>query len=201
MLERVNQSVFSLLSAPHDLSGGALLFALVLAQWAILVGPALLVFLWVFGGADERRAAVRACLSALLALAGAATISSLYFHPRPFMDGLARNYLQHGSDSSFSSDHATLLFALGWSLAFASPPMLRAAWVIPMALAVVVGWSRVFLGVHYPLDISGAAIVGIVAALCLTSAGGGRATEALTDLGIRVYDWPLSAFRPGRRPR
>lgn len=201
MLESVNQSVFQSLSAPHDLSGGALLFALVLAQWAVLAGPALLIFLWVFGGADERRAAVCAGLSALLALGVAATISNLYFHPRPFMDGLARNYLQHGPDSSFPSDHATLLFALGWSLALMPPSMSPRAWVIPMTLAIAVGWSRVFLGAHYPLDIFGAGVVGFASALFLTSARCAGVVRALTDLGIRFYDWPLSALRPDRDAR
>ena len=201
MLESVNQSVFQSLSAPCELSGGALLIALVLAQWAILAGPTLLVFLWVFGDPDERRAAVSAGLSALLALAVAATISSLYFHPRPFMDGLAHNYLQHGPDSSFPSDHATLLFALGWSLALIPPSMLPRAWVVPMALAIAVGGSRVFLGAHYPLDIFGAAVVGFVSALCLTSARCAWGVRTLTDLGIRFYDWPLSALRPDRDAR
>lgn len=121
MLDTLNRSLLEWMVASPDTSGGALLLSLVLAEWAIFIGPAALILLWVLGDTQDRRAAVGACLSALLALALAAVISSVYLHPRPFMDGLARNYLHHAADSSFPSDHATVLFALAWSL-FLTPP-------------------------------------------------------------------------------
>jgi len=195
VLESLDHRVFTLLSAPLGPSGGVHLLALVLAQWAIFIGPALLVLIWVTGGKRDRFAAVRACLTTLLALAIAGATSSLYFHPRPFMDGIAQNYLHHAPDSSFPSDHATLLFAIGWSLLIVRPTILRLIWIVPTSLALAVGWSRVYLGAHYPLDVVGAAIIALASASCFASSVGCRATAALTSYGERIYEWPLSVFR------
>jgi undecaprenyl-diphosphatase len=113
------------------------------------------------------------------------------------MDGIVQNYLHHAPDSSFPSDHATLLFALGWSLFTVRPTILRLIWIVPMILALAVGWSRVFLGAHYPLDVVGAAVIGL-AASCFASLVGYRASAALTSYGERIYEWPLSVFRRDR---
>ena len=69
MLEILNHRMFDALAAPHGLAGAALLAILLLAQGAIYAGPCVLVFLWIFADGGDRRAAVGACLSSLLALA------------------------------------------------------------------------------------------------------------------------------------
>jgi len=199
MLEGLNHRLAQFLSAPPDLSGGAVFFPLALAEWAIFLGPALLVLLWVIGEQEDRRAAVGAGLSAVLALAIARALSSLFFHPRPFMDGLVRNYLHHTPDSSFPSDHATLLFALGFSILVAPPALIRRLWLVPMGLACAVGWARVYLGAHYPLDIAGSALAGAVAAGLMASTPGRRARDAVTGLGERVYALPLDFMHFGHR--
>ena len=192
MVEGVNRSLFAALSAPPDMSGGALILAWGLANLLVYMGPVLLILLWVLGEAGDRHAAVTAALSALLALAVAATLSASYFHPRPFMDGLSLNYLRHAPDTSFPSDHATLLFAFGWSLLFVRPPTMRLVWILAMCLAVAVGWSRVYLGVHYPFDIIGGAIIALACAAGLCLPWGRRLALALTAFGERVYNWPLA---------
>lgn len=194
MLENFNHRVFQWLAAPPDLAGAPLVVATFLAQWAIFAGPALLMFIWVVGKTNERRAAVGAGFSCVVALPVAGLISNLYFHPRPFMDGLAPDRFAHAADSSFPSDHATLLFALAFSLLLARPPAMPRVWPIAMALALAVAWSRVFLGVHYPLDIAGAALIGFAAAACFASVAGQRLATALTNLGERIYLRLLPAF-------
>ena len=194
MLEYFNHRFFQALAAPPDLAGAVLIAATLLAQSAILGGPALLLFIWIVGKTNERRAAVSAGLSCALALAVAGAISSLYFHPRPFTDGLAPDRFAHAADSSFPSDHATLLFALAFSLLLARPPATPRAGLVAMALALAVAWSRVFLGVHYPLDVAGAALIGLVAAACFASVAGQRLASALTKFGERIYVRLLSAF-------
>jgi undecaprenyl-diphosphatase len=195
MFEGADQRILQFMAAPPNLSGGALAVPLVLAEWAVYVGPAMLVLLWVLGGDDDKRAACGACLSAFLALALASAISSLYFHPRPFMNGLARNYLHHAPDSSFPSDHATLLFALGFSFLSMRPAMWRSFWILPAALACAVGWARIYLGAHYPLDIVGAALLGLASALLLTTPPGRRARDAVTAFGVWIYSFPVGSRR------
>jgi undecaprenyl-diphosphatase len=60
-------------------------------------------------------------------------------------------------DNSFPSGHATCDFGAALVLS-ASVPEARLLWWL---LAAAVGYSRVYLGVHYPLDVIGGAAVGL----------------------------------------
>jgi len=62
----------------------------------------------------------------------------------------------HGT--SFPSSHTAVTVAVVIALL---PFLPRALAGVAIAYAVLVGWSRVYLGVHYPLDILGGAGIGI----------------------------------------
>ncbi|MDO4879129.1 MAG: phosphatase PAP2 family protein [Neisseria sp.] len=86
-----------------------------------------------------------------------------FHHPRPFMLGIGTNFLEHAPSSSFPSKHATPVFAAGTYLALLPPTRLFGlAWLL---LAAAVAWSRIYLGVHWPLDMAGALLVSLTAAL------------------------------------
>jgi undecaprenyl-diphosphatase len=65
------------------------------------------------------------------------------------------------TDPSFPSGHAATSFAAATILSLAVP-RLTPLWVL---LAAAIAFSRVYVGVHYPLDIVGGAILGISIAL------------------------------------
>lgn len=69
---------------------------------------------------------------------------------------------EHGF--SFPSGHTTLSFCLLTFLALwlASQPgnRLRGLWPVCLLLAGLIGWSRLDLGVHWPLDIAASAFLG-----------------------------------------
>jgi undecaprenyl-diphosphatase len=65
--------------------------------------------------------------------------------------------------ASFPSGHAATSFAGATILAFAFPRLAPLLYV----LAAAVGFSRLYLGVHYPLDIVGGAVLGVLVALAL----------------------------------
>ena len=66
-------------------------------------------------------------------------------------------------DASFPSGHAATSFAAATILSFARPRWAPVFYV----LALAVGFSRVYVGVHYPLDIVGGAVLGVVVATAL----------------------------------
>ena len=66
-------------------------------------------------------------------------------------------------DGSFPSGHAATSFAAATILSFAFPRLAPFLFV----LAALIAWSRVYVGVHYPLDIIGGAILGILVALAV----------------------------------
>jgi undecaprenyl-diphosphatase len=66
-------------------------------------------------------------------------------------------------DLSLPSGHAATSFAGATLLAWYAPRL-----ALPLfALAVLVAWSRVYVGVHYPLDILAGAVLGFVVARAL----------------------------------
>jgi len=59
---------------------------------------------------------------------------------------------------SFPSSHAANIFAAGTILTF----FYRRVWLIWLAIVVTVSFSRIYVGVHYPLDVVGGAFYGIL---------------------------------------
>jgi undecaprenyl-diphosphatase len=64
---------------------------------------------------------------------------------------------------SFPSGHATIAFACATVLAWKVPRLAFPAFVLAGAIA----WSRVYVGVHWPLDVLGGAALGILLATAL----------------------------------
>jgi undecaprenyl-diphosphatase len=193
MLEHLNLTLFSSLNANAGLAGWRLSAALFTAEWLILLVPATLVMLWIGGVRAERQAAVRACLAAGCALAVNAVLGLLWFHPRPFMAGVGHTFLHHAPDSSFPSDHATILFAVALVLAAAGTPRARQAGWLLMPVSLAVAWSRVFLGVHFPMDMLGALVVAGSMALLVHAPAATQACAALVTVTETLYRRLLAA--------
>ena len=81
--------------------------------------------------------------------------SSRYPEPRPLVHA--------PTDGSFPSGHAATSFAAATVLTFAWPRW----WPAFLLLALAIGFSRVYVGVHYPLDVVGGAVLGILVATAL----------------------------------
>lgn len=84
-------------------------------------------------------------------------LKKLIGRPRPCHELLdLRLLINCGSGKSFPSSHAVNNFAaamvLGWHYR-------KQAWIF-FTIAAMVAFSRVYCGVHYPLDITGGAIIG-----------------------------------------
>ncbi|MDP6461583.1 MAG: phosphatase PAP2 family protein, partial [Gemmatimonadota bacterium] len=82
-------------------------------------------------------------------------IKPWFERPRPFKELDDVRKLIGAHDYSFPSAHAANTFAAGVFLS-----LRFRGWWPSLLLAAVVAWSRVYCGVHYPLDILGGAVVG-----------------------------------------
>lgn len=77
-----------------------------------------------------------------------------------FVEGVTRHV-----KNSFPSGHTTTAFALAIFLVLVFE-MRRSAWLMAI-LAILAGYSRVYLAVHFPVDVYFGSLIGIISALLL----------------------------------
>ncbi|MEU6032393.1 phosphatase PAP2 family protein [Streptomyces tauricus] len=142
-------------------------------EWGLLLVMVLLV-LWCWWnvrrrGGDEAASSVAALIWAPLA-AGVAVLVNVPIRgfverPRPFVDHEGLDVLIGGkSDYSFVSDHSTLMMAMGVGLFVAN----RKFGLVGIGLALLGGFCRVYMGVHYPTDVVGGFALGTAVVLLLS---------------------------------
>jgi undecaprenyl-diphosphatase len=91
-------------------------------------------------------------------------LRELIGRPRPFMRYPTPHTLVSApADPSFPSGHTTVAFACAAVLAYYEPRLAAPLFL----LAIAIGFSRVYVGVHYPLDVVGGAALGLVIAAVL----------------------------------
>ncbi|MWA12087.1 phosphatase PAP2 family protein [Streptomyces sp. BA2] len=143
-------------------------------EYGLLLALVLLV-VWCWWGQRKRgslddaassvAAVVWAPLAAGIAVLVNVPIRGFVERRRPFKDHDGLEILVHGkTDFSFVSDHATLAMALGVGLFVAN----RKFGLVGIALALLEGFCRVFMGVHYPTDVVGGFALGTAVALLLS---------------------------------
>jgi len=127
---------------------------------------------------------VTGAVAAGLAWALTHAAKAIAVRPRPYQvmaDAVLRQPSAHGT--SFPSSHTAVTLAIAIALV---PFLARPLAAADIAYAALLGWSRVYLGVHYPLDILGGAGIGMAAggavllALGTLLRGAGRPSEAAT---------------------
>ena len=166
-----NTQLFLWLNASTPAGGSPAAQALVLAlagffaKYLVVLLPAALLGLYGLGGRQQRRAVLGAVLSLLVAWGLALLINWGYPHPRPFMLGLGQLRMGHAPSSSFPSHHLTAWWAAAFALCWQGSTR---NWGLTLAvLGLPMAWARIYMGVHFPLDMLGAAGVGLVCAgLC-----------------------------------
>jgi len=88
-------------------------------------------------------------------------IRFFYQRTRPPITLSIESLITLPNSASFPSGHATVFFALGTAFYF-----LHRGWGITfLVLATCMGVARVMTGVHWPLDILGGALIGIVSGI------------------------------------
>ncbi|HYB75280.1 MAG TPA: phosphatase PAP2 family protein [Candidatus Sulfotelmatobacter sp.] len=154
-----DRSLFLLI---HQTSRNAL-FDLVMPQltekWNWVLPLAAVFLLYAFFNGTKRGALLflSGVLLVLVADAGATALKHVFLRPRPLASvAEAQALAERAASSSFPSNHAVNAFALATLFAIYYPSL-----AIPFfTVAALVGYSRVYLGDHYPLDVLAGAVFG-----------------------------------------
>ncbi len=88
------------------------------------------------------------------------TLKALIDRPRPYLilEDL-KLIVKPALDSSFPSGHTSCSFAFATAAFLTGPKKL---WIPSVVLAVLISFSRIYVGIHWPGDVAGGLILGIV---------------------------------------
>lgn len=137
-----------------------IIFAAQYLIFAIATAALLYIFLRLPKG-ELREVILLYVIGIVVAIIVVKIVGSIYYNPRPFVDGNFTPLFPHSSTNGFPSDHtvaaillASLLWRYNWQFA-----------TVLFVAACIIGVSRVLAGVHHIEDIIGGIVVAVLAAM------------------------------------
>lgn len=106
---------------------------------------------------DRKKVALLALISLPVAFLLSRIAGWLYVNPRPFVVDHFTPLISHVADNGFPSDHTLLISVVAMLFWWSKKNISLLLW----ALALLVGISRVTVGVHHPIDIIGSMLISI----------------------------------------
>ena len=152
-LSELNISLFSWINASPEASNTSIHFAIFIANDLLYCMILLFAWFWLRGNYDTKKQILKAFIFTSIAILISQCISHVYYHPRPFVMEVGRTLIYHAPNGSFPSDHMLIFSSIAFSYLFSAQ---RKLGIFLLVMAWLVAWSRVYLGVHFPLDMLGA---------------------------------------------
>jgi undecaprenyl-diphosphatase len=119
-----------------------------------------LIFMWLRND-YYKKVSYNAVTSSIITLFIHALIKLFYFKARPFEKRRVGILIPSKTDSSFPSKHALLAFAISTSIFLYDRVLGSIMWVI----SLLTGFSRIWVGHHYPSDIIGSAFIATMTSI------------------------------------
>ena len=102
---------------------------------------------------------IKALVLTLITSLISTTLDHTVYFPRPFTLGLSENLIHHSDNNSFPSSHMIVISTIAFAYLFSSQKWI--GYVLFFA-ALMVGWSRIYLGVHFPYDVLGSLVIAFI---------------------------------------
>ncbi|QDQ87745.1 undecaprenyl-diphosphatase [Alcaligenaceae bacterium SJ-26] len=157
----LDSNLFQAIKAAPATPPTLLWLAIAIAKIPIYLIPAGMVALWLRNAPRDRELALRTFVALALTITSSFLIGEIWMRPRPFLDGLGPAWMPHRDSPSFPSNHASIMMASAFCLWYAGRRATALAWGW---VTLFVSLARIYLGVHYPLDIVAGWLLGAATA-------------------------------------
>ncbi|HDX9707983.1 TPA: undecaprenyl-diphosphatase [Bacillus thuringiensis] len=132
------------------------------AEYAQYIFIILFIVLWLIKNFQGRVYVIQAVIACFFAFSLNRIIEIFFYRERPFVSHLEIHQLvEHTANASFPSNHATSSFAIAVTIFLYN----KRVGALFLVLAFLISFSRVWIGVHYPLDVLIGAVLGILISL------------------------------------
>ncbi|AEF18001.1 phosphoesterase PA-phosphatase relted protein [Thermoanaerobacterium xylanolyticum LX-11] len=154
----MNYAIFQFINGfagHHSILDKVMIF---IALYSPIIYGLIMVIQWFIGEDDGKKVSMEEFFAAVIALSANFIISRFYFEPRPFVTHKVNLLIKHPSDASFPSDH----LSGGSAIAFTQLKGNKFLGATMMVLTVLLLIARVYVGVHYPVDVVAGFVIGFL---------------------------------------
>ncbi len=158
-LDQLNLQLFHILNVPDQASIWMINYASLIAHDLVYLFLLIFAIAWFRGSYEVKTGIIKAFIFTAITLLMSEVLSAVLNTPRPFVIDVGRTLIEHAPTGSFPSNHMSIFSGIAFAYYF-SPQ--RDLGRILIWTAWLVAWSRVYVGVHFPIDMLGAFLMAII---------------------------------------
>lgn len=157
-LDQLNLYLFHLLNVPDQASIWMIDYASLIAHDLVYVFLLIFAIAWLRGSSEIKTGIIKAAIFTAITLSISEVLSAVLNTPRPFVMEVGRTLIEHAPTGSFPSNHMSIFSGIAFAYYFSAQ---RDLGRILLWTAWLVAWSRVYVGVHFPIDMVGAFLIAL----------------------------------------
>lgn len=122
----------------------------------------IILFWWLRSDRDNaRHKAIKCWTATVMALMTNQVIILFIDRVRPYNDNITNLIIKNNPDPSFPSDHTTVAFAIAFILILKKDKYSK----IYLSLAILMGFTRIYVGTHYITDVIAWAFIAFIVSI------------------------------------
>ena len=157
-LDQLNLYLFHLLNVPDQASIWMIDYASLIAHDLVYVFLLIFAIAWLRGSHEVKTGIIKAAIFTAITLSISEVLSTILNTPRPFVMEVGRTLIEHAPTGSFPSNHMSIFSGIALAYYFSAQ---RDLGRILVWTAWLVAWSRIYVGVHFPIDMVGAFLIAL----------------------------------------
>lgn len=157
-LDQLNLYLFHLLNVPDQASIWMINYASLIAHDLVYVFLLIFAIAWLRGSHEVKTGIIKAVIFTAITLSISEVLSTVLNTPRPFVMEVGRTLIEHAPTGSFPSNHMSIFSGIAFAYYFSAQ---RDLGRILLWTAWLVAWSRVYVGIHFPIDMVGALLIAL----------------------------------------